>query len=332
MAETPIAPKNPWDEGAEASSDAQKAALAKVLAEQGSLGVQSIQNRSQDANAISAQAQAQFGVGGGAPYQTFQRDAEQARIAQEQHMARIGAANNAYMDQVKGAIPLQRGDTEAMYGAMRLEYEERQREREAEEARRAQAAADARRSSSSSSSNALLKALEKRAVDRELAAQDFADLNAGQKTPSLAKGAGAAGGMRDILQAAKDLGMDVNAAKRRWVDNDPKNRFAAQDKALKAQIEIEMQEALANDVPWAQVISGTKLMAQDMGLDWTANIQPWLAMYSPLWGVADSEWATSIPKGPGYGYQSPTKNTSTKKKPSQPMYQNPANTKPPKKK
>lgn len=311
MAPTPEKPKNAYD-GAEQSAERQKQALVELLASQGNAGKQLIENRGQDAGAIAAAAKQQWGDAG-LPvqmlYETSQRDAQQAAQSQANEQQRIQGAHQAYMSQVAAGVPLLRQEGDNYIERSRLEYEDRQRQREQEERMQAEQAqmqreqhqaslAASRRSGSSSSSNALLDALEKRAVSREIDAMDFADLGAGQKTPSLAKNAGAAGAKRDLLQAAKDIGFDVKAAEKRWVRGDPKSQFAAQDKALKQQIEIEMQEALANDVPWAQVISGTRLMAEDLGLDWTANFQPWLATYSPLWGVKDSDWVQAIPKGP----------------------------------
>jgi len=240
MAETPAAPGNPFKEGAEESVDAQKIALTKMLAEQGAVGSQIRSNRAQDAAALSA--------AGGQPanplYQTFERDAAQAQQASAAESARIQAANQAYLDQVKAALPIHQRDTDAYYEALRKEYEDRQREREAEERYRQQQLA-ASRASSGGSSNALLRALEARAVDREMAAMDFADLNAAQKTPSMARAAGASGGQRSIIDAAKALGFDPKAAEKRWVKGDPKSQFYQQDQALKRAIEQGTRVAAA---------------------------------------------------------------------------------------
>lgn len=291
MAETPATPGNPFREGAEQSVDAQKIALTKMLAEQGAVGSQILSNRAQDAAALSAAS----GQQANPLYQTFERDAAQARQFQQSEAARIAAANQAYLDQVKSALPIHARDTDAYYEALRKEYEDRQRQREAEERYRQQQLAAQRRASSSS--NALVKALEARAVDRELAAQDFADLHAGQKTPSLAKMAGVAGGPRSIIDAAKALGFDPKAAEKRWVKGDPKSQFYQQDQALMSAIKQGMDLAIANDLPWAQVVADGRELAKSLGLNYEANVQPWLAVYSPLWGLKDSEWATPVPRG-----------------------------------
>jgi hypothetical protein len=312
VAPTPEKPQNAYG-GAEQSAEQQKRALVELLASQGNAGKQLIENRGQDASAIAAAAKSQWGDASMPVqmlYQTFGRDARQATSSHQNEQARMQQAHQAYMDQVAAGVPMLRQEGDNYIERMRLEYEDRQRQREAEEQARAEemqmrreahaASMASSRSRGGSDSNALIKALEERAIDRELSAQDFANLDAGSKKPSLARNAGAQGGKRDILQAAKDIGFDVKAAEKRWVKGDPKSQFYQQDQALKKQIEIEMQEALANDVPWAQVLSGTRLMAEDLGLNWEANFQPWLAVYSPLWGITDAEWVVNIPKGPGY--------------------------------
>jgi hypothetical protein len=298
MAETPATPGNPFKEGAESSVDAQKIALTQLLADQGAKGAQVIQNRGQDAAALAAQQQAQFGqMGAGTNflYQTFDRDAAQAGTNHTNEQARIQAANQAYMDQVKAAIPIHAKDTDAYYEALRKEFEDRQAERE-------QAMALARMAASRSGGGG---------GGGRSSASALSEIPVQQRTPSAAAEAGAAGGQRDILSAAAAVGMDVNAAKRRWVDKDQSNPFRDKDAALANAIELGIADLIGSDATWAEVMAQGKALAGELGLDYAANVQPWLAMYSPLWGVQDSEWIVPVAQGPSNAGRSSTARRAT---------------------
>src|SRR5690606_13254501 len=111
MAETPQTPNNPFREGADKSIDAQKIALTEALAQQGSQATRVIQNRGADAAALAQAA----GQAANPLYQTFNRDAQQAQDFQNNELARIQAANQAYMEQAKAALPIHQRDTDAYY-------------------------------------------------------------------------------------------------------------------------------------------------------------------------------------------------------------------------
>lgn len=300
---TPEAPKNTFDEGATESVDRQKAALTELLASQGATGLRLLQNRGADAGAIAAQAKAQYGDAGKPVsdlYQTFERDAQQRTNAHNEEQARIQAANRAYMDQVGAAIPLQRQDSENYMNALRMEFEDRQRQREAEE--QARQAAAARAASAASSSSLLAKLLEKKEADNAMAKLEWTDTGPMERTPSMAKAAGAAGGERSIIDAAAAIGMDPEAAKRRWVERQD-SQFREQDDALIQAMRDMLSEAVAKDVPWRSVLASAQSIASEIGLDYRANVQPWLATVSGLWGVEDKDWLSPLAQGQGSGYK-----------------------------
>lgn len=294
---TPPKPDNAFN-GAEQSVETQKQALTELLASQGKIGAQLLTNRGEDAGALAAAAKAQYGDAGQpvkALYDTFSRDAGQAQTNQANEMARLQAANQNYMGQVSAAVPLQRQDSDTFLEALRLQFEDRQKQAEQEAAERA--ASRRASSGSSSSSNALLKALEGRAVDREMAAMDFANLKTGQKRPSIAGAAGAAGERRDIVQAAKDIGADAAGAQIRWVDRNPKGATYRVDVQLQQILEEGIQEAVSQDLDWGSVMADGQALARQFGVPYESYVQPLLAQYSPMWGVKDAEWITSIPRG-----------------------------------
>jgi hypothetical protein len=298
---TPDAPKNAFDEGADQSAERQKQALTQLLASQGSAGAQLLKNRGEDAGALAAQARAQYGDAA-APvknlYNTFERDAQQRQNAQTEEMARIQAANSTYMDQMKAAIPLHKQESDDYMNALRMEFEDRQRQREAEEAERA-AAASSRAGVQAQLTN-LQKAQEKVSIEMQMAQEQFKKTAWGEKTPELAQAAGMTGSPRTIEQAATAVGMDPEAAKRRWVTKE-QSQFREADDTIEQTLTDTLNDALKNNMRWDQVVMAAQQFANFMGMDYSVNIQPWLAQYSPLWGVADAEWIQAAPKQT-YGY------------------------------
>lgn len=300
---TPPAPTNTFDEGADQSVERQKAALTELLAQQGATGAQLLKNRGEDAGALAAAAKAQYGDAGqpvSALYQTFERDAQQRTNAHTEEQARIQAANQAYMDQVKGAIPLQRQDSQNYMDALKAEFEDRQRQREAEQAARDQAAANARAASSSTS--VLAKLLEQRDAQNTIGKLEWDAMGPLDRTPKEANQFGAAGKERNIMDAAAAIGVDPAAMKSRFIDKVP-SQFSEQDQAIMDQMRGMLSEAVAKNVPWRSVLASAQQIASDVGLDYRANIQPWLATVSQLWGVQDSDWLTPVQGGQQSNYK-----------------------------
>lgn len=303
---TPAAPANAFDEGADQSAERQKAALTELLAQQGQTGANLLKNRGEDAAALAAQAKAQYGDAG-APvsnlYSTFERDAQQRVNAHTEEMARIQAANGAYMDQVKGAIPLQRQDSQNYMDAMKAEFEDRQRQREAEQAARDQAAANAR--SAASNSSALQRLLDDREAQNVVGKLDWDKLVPMDRTPNEASQFGAAGSERNIMDAAAAIGVDPAAMKSRFIDKAP-SQFSEQDQALADSMRQMLSDAKSQNVPWRSVVAQAQAIAGEVGLDYRANIQPWLATVSQLWGVQDKDWLTPVKSGQAANYGSAT--------------------------
>lgn len=260
MANTPATPGNPFREGAEQSVDAQKIALTKMLAEQGAVGSQILSNRAQDAAALSAAS----GQQANPLYQTFERDAAQARQFQQSEAARIAAANQAYLDQVRAALPIHARDTDAYYEALRKEYEDRQRQREMQERlQRAQLAAAAASRSA--------------AVKRPTGALSEA-------TPSQ---------KMSWEQALKVVGNK----------SDPQALLRGHSyKKMAPLVNDIIADAVANNWSWDQVLLATRsatsnpetLMAYgwnpNVKAPWDSIIQPLLLMESYRWGVPPESW------------------------------------------
>lgn len=297
---TPEKPANAFDQGATDSVERQKQALTELLASQGNAGRQLLQNRGQDAGAIAAAAKAQYGDAGKPVsdlYDTFNRDAEQSKQFHDQEQARILAANKGYMDQVTSAIPLQRKDSDTYLEALRLQFEDRQRQAEEEAAQKAASAA----AQKAATQSYYQKQTDKNTADTQLAKDKWAQTSKELRRPQDAELAGAAGGPRDIVAAATAIGMDPNAAKNRWVDRKA-GQFREQDDQLMTTMTDTLQDAYEKNKSWGEVMTVTKAFAAQQGLNWEANIQPWLATYSPLWGMEDADWVTAPAKGPGFGY------------------------------
>lgn len=294
---TPAKPTNTFDEGADQSVERQKAALTELLAQQGSTGLNLLKNRGEDAGALAAAAKAQYGDAGQPVsnlYQTFERDSQQRVNGHNEEQARIQAANQAYMDQVKAAIPLQRQDSDNYAGALQQEFTDRQNQRVAEQAARDAQTAASRASASNSS--ALQKLLDQRDAQNTVGKLDWDAKGPMEKTPQEAQQFGAAGPERSLVDAAKAIGMDPAAAQSRWIDKAP-SQFREQDDALITQMQGMLSEAMAKNVPWRSVITSAQQIASDTGLDYKANVQPWLATVSQLWGVQDKDWLTPLAQG-----------------------------------
>lgn len=301
---TPEKPTNAFDEGAEASVEAQKSALTELLASQGNTGRQLLQNRGEDAGALAAAAKAQYGDASKPVtdlYDTFNRDAEQSKQFHDQEQTRILAANKAYMDQVSAAMPLQRKDSDTYLEALRMQFEDRQRQAEEEAAQRAEQAAQA----AASQRSILQKLQEGNAADATVAKEKWAQTSKEMRRPMDAEAAGAAGGPRDIVEAAKAIGMDPNAAKNRWVDRKA-SQFRELDDQIMTTMSESMQDAYEKNMSWGEVMQISKSFAAQNGINWEANIQPWLATYSPLWGMTDAEWITAPATGPSRAPGAPT--------------------------
>lgn len=314
MAETPQAPETTFGPDAEDSAERQKQALIRIIGEQGHYGAQQLRARDAAAQGLQAGAFAapQVAAAGGmdpatqALYGVFTRDAQQAQTNHSQETQRIQAANQAYMDQVKAAIPMQRADLDAFTNAQRMEYEERQRIREQEAADRAAAAA--RASASSQQMSILQRALENREADKVISQLDWNEMGPMERTVKAAKAAGAQGGARSLLDAAAAIGMDVDAARRRWVTPDGNDQFAEQDAMLANEMQSMLSEAVQNGgVSWSQVMAAAMDISSKLGFDYKANAQPWLATVSKLWGVEDKDWLQPLAQFKGVGpsgYQS----------------------------
>lgn len=244
-------PGNPFAEGAESSVDAQKIALTQMLAEQGARGAQVVQNRGQDAQALAAMQQQQYGGQPSSLYQTFDRDAQQMAQAQANEQARTASANQFYMDQVKAAIPIHQADTDAYYEALRKEYEDRQAER-------AQAMALARSRGGGGGGGG-------------------GGGRGGGGGPQLS------GSPRSLQAAAAAVGISAGDVDKWW---GPKAKGKAA--TLRDGIDIGIYDHLNNGDPWELVVAEARAGARQLGLDFNTYAQPLLAQYSPLWGVDDS--------------------------------------------
>lgn len=314
MAETPQAPETTFGPDAEDSAERQKQALIRIIGDQGHYGAKQLQARAAAAQGLQAGAMAAPAtqMAGGldpanqALYDVFTRDAAASQQSHSQETQRIQAANQAYMDQVKAAIPMQRADLDAFTNAQRMEYEERQRIREQEAADRAAAAA--RASAQSHQMSIMQRALENREADKVISQLDWSEMGPMERTVKAAKSAGAQGGARSLMDAAAAIGMDPEVARRRWISPDGQDQFAEQDAMLAREMQGMLSEAVSNGgVTWSQVIAAAQDIGSKLGFDYRANVQPWLATVSQLWGVDDKDWLQPLAQFKGVGpsgYQS----------------------------
>lgn len=296
MAETPQAPPDAY-QGAEDEAEKQKRALVQILGQQGQYGAQQLQNRAGAAQMLNAQ-QPEGGIPRSATtqamYDAFTRDSASSLQSHEQEQARIRAANEAYMDQVRGAVPLQRADLQAYTEAQRMAFEDRERERQAREAERAAAAARASASAASANRSYEDIAREKRDVEKKFAAEDWESMPPEMRTALGAAQVGKAGSALSVEDAMKALGMSVPTGQTAPGDNYWKTEGRTYTDAKKASSMMSafFSDMMSGDATWGEVVSTARSLTPDnfaeYGLDMTSfdpkAIGVWLAAYAPLWG------------------------------------------------
>lgn len=302
---TPELPENAFN-GAEGEIEKQKNALVKILADQGTYGLKSLQQQQAGAQqtaaaptpASMAGAPVPRSAGVQAMYDAFTNNAQSKLAGHEQEQARIQAANVAYMDQTKAAAPLHRADLDASMKALQMEYAERQRIREQEEADRAAAAA--RASAAAAAANAPKPTYaqiqgEKDEYEMQKLTELWDKTPPELRTTSMANQLGKAKSSISIDDAAKALGMGPS--------DDPYARYGSMDMregpALRSAKSKEVgslfnaikAQAVQEDWTWQQVLSeAASITTEDLtsfGIkDWdprAANI--WLRSLQPLWGI-----------------------------------------------
>lgn len=294
---TPTTPADPF-QGGEQSAERQKQALVQLLAEQGTYGAKQLQNRADNADATRASAmQAQsptapMNATTQALYDVFTRDAGQSKMQQDQEQARILAANKAYMDQVGAAVPLARADNEAYTTAMKMQYEEAQRQREAEleqqrlaNQRAAQAAAQA---ASSTARSYYDKQKEQRDAEMQLLMEDLrgkAPADRGYKDLTTL---GLNGQPVDPETLAKDFGFSTSPEKY-------SGRTQKEAVAVRRLIDDIVQEGTSSGVSFNAIrqaanaaLRSPETMSQYgfTGTPVLGNIpELYLASYAPMWGL-----------------------------------------------
>jgi hypothetical protein len=305
---TPAAPADAYA-GSQDAIERQKNALVQILGEQGVYGQKQLQARQASAAALaSAPTPSQQA---GAPvtqdptqramYDAFTKDAQSNIASDAQEQARIQQANMAYMDQVKGAIPLQQADLQSYTDSQRMAYEDRQKQRDAELA--AQQAAAARAAASSAAANDPNKIYEtlKAKIDAQnkIDAEQWDKMPIEQRTASAAGQLGKGGNKLTIDSAMAALGMDVAGPRSHESPNDPywdaghPGKVQTDAKTITPMMTSFFQDMLAGDKTWGEVVSTAHSFTPDnfsqYGVD-MANIDPksigvWLAMYAPSFGV-----------------------------------------------
>lgn len=296
MAETPTAPPDAY-QGAEDEAEKQKRALVQILGQQGQYGAQQLQNRASAAQMLNAQP-TEAGLPRSATtqamYDAFTRDAQSAIDSHGMEQQRIQAANQAYMDQVRGAVPLQRADLQSYTDAQRMAFEDREKERQAREAERAAAAARASAASASANRSYESIAREKRDVEKKFAAEDWDSMPPEMRTALGAAQVGKSGSALSVEDAMKALGMSVPTGNVAPGDNYWKTEGRTYTDAKKANSMMQsfFSDMMSSDATWGEVVSTARSLTPDnfaeYGLDMTQfdpkAIGVWLAAYAPLWG------------------------------------------------
>jgi hypothetical protein len=208
VADTPVAPPNPFQGGGtEQNIDRQKALLNDMIAMEGQNARQIYERQAPDAqNLLNQQLAGQGGQHSPdarkAVYDAFIRDAQSAEGQHKRTLERQTALNAAFMDQAKAAVPIHAKEVDYATEAMRLQYEERAR-REAEAAA-AQRAARSQASSAKSFESKLQAALEGVAIDKEVSKAQLGGVPKTEWTPKDAAAVGAKGKPGDINKFARE--------------------------------------------------------------------------------------------------------------------------------
>ena len=301
---TPELPANAFD-GTEGEIEKQKNALVKILADQGTMGLKTLQAQQAGAQqTAAAPSPAQLAgapvprsAGVQAMYDAFTNNASSKIAGHEQEQARIQAANTAYMDQTKAAVPLHKADLDASMKAMQMEFEERQRIRDQEEAARQAAAARASASAAAASSKPTYEQTqrEKRDVDLKFAQEDWDKTPPELRTPQMAAQLGHAKSGIGLDEAAIALGMGPS--------DDPYARYGSEDmregpalrsaksKEVGSMMNAIKAQAIAEDWTWQELLAEVSTIStEDLEsfkvTTWdprAANI--WLRSIQSLWGI-----------------------------------------------